>query len=312
MLDVELAVLVGTVGLGLAHGVEPGHGWPVAASYALDQTNKWLYGFAASFVIGVGHLVSSIAMVLAFFWAKRYFDLAQVNEPMTVFGVQVGGPVSVVAGVLLVALGVREYFHGHSHDHGGSHDHGDSRGHRDHSHDGRSHDHSHDHAPQVEYSRIRRSGGHSREDDRHDGDSHGHSHDHHDHSHSHDHHDHGDDGLLATVKTALPFVGRHAHGSMDEATDRGLWGIAGFAFLLGFAHEEEFEIILLCSGSQYCLELMTVYALTVIFGIVGLTLLLIAGYERYEERAERYAEYLPAFSAAVLILMGLGFVTGLF
>ncbi|WP_440006722.1 hypothetical protein [Halomicrococcus sp. SG-WS-1] len=272
MLDVELAVLVGTVGLGLAHGVEPGHGWPVAASYALDQTNKWLYGFAASFVIGVGHLVSSIAMVLAFFWAKRYFDLAQVNEPLTVFGVQVGGPVSVVAGVLLVALGVREYFHGHSHDHGGSHDHGDSHGHRDHSHDGHSHDHGN----------------------------------------SHDHHDHGDDGLLATVKTALPFVGGHTHGSMDEATDRGLWGIAGFAFLLGFAHEEEFEIILLCSGSQYCLELMTIYALTVIFGIVGLTLLLIAGYERYEERAERYADYLPAFSAAVLILMGLGFVTGLF
>ena len=52
--------------------------------------------------------------------------------------------------------------------------------------------------------------------------------------------------------------------------------------------------------------------LTVIFGLVGLTLLLIAGCERYEECAERYAEYLPAFSAAVLILMGLGFVMGPF
>lgn len=53
----------GAVGL----GVEPGHGWPVAGTYALDRTNTWVAGFAASFVLGVGHLVSSIAMVLAFF-----------------------------------------------------------------------------------------------------------------------------------------------------------------------------------------------------------------------------------------------------
>jgi hypothetical protein len=57
---------------------------------------------------------------------------------------------------------------------------------------------------------------------------------------------------------------------------------------------------------------MSAYALTVIAGIVGLTLLLIAGYERNEKRVEQYTPYLPVFSAAVLILMGVGFVTGLF
>jgi uncharacterized membrane protein len=90
-----------------------------------------------------------------------------------------------------------------------------------------------------------------------------------------------------------------------------LFGIAWFAFVLGFAHEEEFEIIALCAGSEYCLELMTVYALTVIVGIVGLTLLLIAGYQRYQERVERYTPYLPVFSAVVLVAMGAGFITGL-
>jgi hypothetical protein len=65
-------------------------------------------------------------------------------------------------------------------------------------------------------------------------------------------------------------------------------------------------------GSELCLELMAVYAVTVIFGIVALTLLLIAGYEHYEERAERYAEHLPTFSAAVLVLMGFGFLFGVF
>ena len=63
-------LVVGAVALGLVHGVDPGHGWPVAASYALDRSNKWLYGFAASAILGVGHLVSSIAMVGAFFYRR--------------------------------------------------------------------------------------------------------------------------------------------------------------------------------------------------------------------------------------------------
>ncbi|WP_132058615.1 HoxN/HupN/NixA family nickel/cobalt transporter [Halorussus amylolyticus] len=276
-----VGLFAGAIALGAIHGVEPGHGWPVAASYALDQSNKWLYGFAASFILGLGHLVSSIAMVLAFFFAKSYFELTEVNEPLSVWGVEVGGPVGIVAGVLLILLGVREYFHGHSHSHVGDGREGDE------SHDS---DHTHDH-------------------------DHGHTHDHehdHEHGHTHDHNHDADRSFLDKVRIALPFVGGHEHASADDAADRGLWGIAWFAFVLGFAHEEEFEIIALCAGSDYCLSLMTTYALTVIVGIVGLTLLLIAGYERHEERVERYTDYLPAFSAAVLILMGVGFVAGVF
>ncbi|MFQ3294816.1 MAG: nickel/cobalt exporter [Halobacteriales archaeon] len=82
--------------------------------------------------------------------------------------------------------------------------------------------------------------------------------------------------------------------------------------MLGFAHEEEFEIIGLCLGSSHCLSLMLVYAVTVIVGIVGLTLLLIGGYERYEDRVEAYADFLPRISAGVLIVMGIGFMGGLF
>ncbi|ELZ74224.1 hypothetical protein C456_10324 [Haloferax volcanii DSM 14919] len=282
-----LGLVAGAVLLGAVHGVEPGHGWPVAASYALDQANKWVYGFAASLILGVGHLVSSIAMVGVFFYAKAYFDLTQGNEPITVLGgVQIGGPVSLVAGVLLIVLGIREYTHGHSH---GTHGHDDD-----------------DH------------GGHSHGDDHGEGHDHGHSHDDRGHSHSHDHdghtHDHDDSGLFARLKRFVPFVGghSHSHGDLDDAADRGLLGIAWFAFVLGFAHEEEFEIIALCAGSNYCLELMSAYAVTVVVGIVGLTMLLIAGYEQYEDEVEKYTPYLPAFSAAVLVLMGLGFITGLF
>ena len=296
MLHETYGLFLGAVLLGAVHGIEPGHGWPVAASYAMDKTNKWVHGTAASLTIGIGHLVSSIAMVAAFFYAKSYFRLTQVNEPITVFGeVQIGGPVSLVAGSLLIALGVREYLGGHSHrteaGHGHEHETGEE------------HDHSHGEEHADEHGR-----GHEEEHE------HEHGHEHGD-SEARQHIDSEEDGsLLRSVKKSVPYVGGHSHThqDLDEAADRGLFGIAWFAFVLGFAHEEEFEIIALCAGSNRCLELMTVYALTVIGGIVGLTLLLIGGYHRYEERVERYTPYLPVFSAGVLFVMGIGFILGLF
>ena len=257
-------LLVGAIALGFVHGIEPGHGWPIAASYALDQSNKWLYGFAASSLIGIGHLISSLAMVGVFFYAKSYFQLTQVNEPISIFsGISIGGPVSIVAGMLLIGLGIREYTHGHAHNH---EEHEDTQ----------SGYHDHAASPTQEQSSY---------------------------------------GPVARVKTWLGGIGGHSHeheaGSSDEV-DRGLFGIAWFAFVLGFAHEEEFEIIGLCAGSAYCLELMIAYALTVIIGIVGLTMLLIAGYQEYEDTVEQYTPYLPLFSATVLVVMGIGFIAGVF
>jgi ABC-type nickel/cobalt efflux system permease component RcnA len=271
-------LLLGAVALGAVHGVEPGHGWPVAASYALDQTNKWLYGFVASFILGVGHLISSLTMVGVFFYAKSYFSLTQINEPVTVLtGIQIGGPVSLVAGVLLIGLGIREYRHDHSHDSPDS----------DHSHPHESHDHE--------------STNHS---------VHGHSYgDIHD-----DPNTQADEGLVSRLKRTVPFFGGNSHTDedSDDVAERGLFGIAWFAFLLGFAHEEEFEIIALCAGSNYCLELMSAYAITVIVGIVGLTMLLVAGYQHHEETVTQYTPYLPAVSAAILLVMGVGFILGVF
>lgn len=227
MLDGSFSVFVGAVALGLIHGAEPGHGWPVAAVYAIDTSNRWIFGFISGLLIGVGHLISSIAVVGLFFLLKTYSGIGQFDG------------LNYVAGALLILLGIYEYRNGHSHTHVQSEDE-------------TNHDHDHDHG---------------------------------DHSHDHSH-------------------------ELSPDDSRGLWGITSAAFFLGFAHEEEFEIIAMCTGSSYCLELMLVYALAVILALVALTMLFIAGFERYEERAERYAEYFPTISAAVLILMGLGFITG--
>ncbi len=263
MVALSIGILLGAIGLGLIHGVEPGHGWPVAASYALDRGNTWFYGLAASILLGIGHLLSSIAMVAAFFLAKSYVGLEQIDTPIALIdGVYLGGPVSLVAGLLLVALGVREYRHGQTHE-TFSANHG-------------SHTHHHEHGEESSENQA--------------GDEH---------------------SWVTRLREMIPFRDTDRTDDIDTATDRGLLGIAWVAFLLGFAHEEEFEIIALCAGSTVCLELMTAYAFAVIVGIVGVTLLLIAGYHRFEERMEHYTPYLPAVSATVLIVMGMGFITGI-
>jgi hypothetical protein len=57
---------------------------------------------------------------------------------------------------------------------------------------------------------------------------------------------------------------------------------------------------------------MSAYAITVVAGIVGLTMVPIAGYRSYEDRVGKYTPDLPAFSTAILVVTGVGFIVGLF
>jgi ABC-type nickel/cobalt efflux system permease component RcnA len=167
--------LVGSVVvIGLIHGVLPDHGWPIAATYALNRPRKWLYGTAAALLLGGGHLVSSVALVAAYFWFARFAEFAD-------------GPwLRYVAGTLLILLGVHEYRYGsHGADHDGrrhTHAHGARRGH---SH-GRDYCYSHGYSPD---------GGHRLWRWRDRGEEVGHDHEHrygHEHQHGQEHgHDHG-------------------------------------------------------------------------------------------------------------------------
>ncbi len=187
----------------------------MAAAWALARRAHWRAGILAATVIGIGHLISSIAVVLLFFAAKEYFDLDEL------------GWIDWLAGGLLLALASWQLRAG------------------------------------------LRGGGH-----------------HHHHGHGHDHH--------------------------DPSSTSGLWALAVFAFTLGFAHEEEFQIIALCAGSEHCLSLMLTYAFAVIAGLIALTLLLIAGMERFSHRIEHAQRTLTFVSAAILAAMGVGFLLGAF
>ncbi len=219
MIEGLAALYLGAIGLGLLHGIEPGHGWPVAAGWALARERQWASGVLAATVIGVGHLISSVAVVIVFFAAKTWLELGET------------GWLDWIAGGLLLALAAWQLRAG------------------------------------------LRGGGH--------------------HHHGHGHH--------------------HHHGEEDAPrATAGLWPLAVFAFTLGFAHEEEFQLIALCAGSDHCLSLMLSYALAVIIGLVALTLLLIAGMERFRHRLEHAQRRLTLLSAAILAAMGIGFLAGVF
>ena len=199
--------------IGALHGLEPGHGWTVAAVYALGRDSRWRNGLAAGTVIGGAHLSSSFAVVAAFGLLDRW--LAVTETP----------GVTRAAGLVLVAMGLVQWLRARGHGHTG---------------------HRHDLPPGDESVRER----------------------------------------------------------------GGLLGLATFALVLGFAHEEEFAVIALCAGRASCWSVMGVYAFAVAGVILALTLASIAAIDRFRHRLERWHDRLPRISAAILFGMGLLYILG--
>jgi len=207
------AIYVTAISIGMLHGVEPGHGWPIAAVFALRKRNRWWYGIWAATILAVAHLTSSFAVVAVYSLADRAFDIHNL------------GWINFVAGGLLLLMAVHQW----------------------------------------------RSGGHAHHDDDEDGDS---------------------------------YRERVASGS--------LLGLAGFAFALGFVHEEEFAIIALAAGKASAWAVMGVYAGAVSLSLILLTCLAIATLNRFEKQIERYHHHLPRVSAVILAVMGIAYMVRLF
>ncbi len=105
-------VYIGVVLIGLLHGLEPGHGWPVAVLYSMKKRNPVLSAAISASIIGTGHLISSIAVVVAYVLLQAWLDF---EAPWIKY---------LAAGVLLV-LAIRLFLektdelekqHGHIHE----------------------------------------------------------------------------------------------------------------------------------------------------------------------------------------------------
>lgn len=105
--------LMGVVAIGLLHGLEPGHGWPIALLYSARTSKPTFYAFISSGIISFFHFVSSITVVVIYVVAS---SLINFTSPILKY----------IAFVALVLLAIKlftekveselESQHGHFHD----------------------------------------------------------------------------------------------------------------------------------------------------------------------------------------------------
>jgi nickel/cobalt transporter (NicO) family protein len=72
------SLLIGIIIIGLLHGLEPGHGWPIAILYSFRQKKPYFHGFMSSLILGICHFISSIFAALIFVIAAKFFDMSAI------------------------------------------------------------------------------------------------------------------------------------------------------------------------------------------------------------------------------------------
>ncbi len=217
---------VGVVMIGLLHGLEPGHGWPVAVLYSVRKRNPLFSAILSSGIIGMGHLISSIAVVVAYVLLQAWLDF---EAPW----------IKYLAAALLLILAFKLF-----------------REKVDELE--RQHGHIHQNQPKIK------------------------------HEHEHEH----------------PGQGRHTHWHKHAiGIALSLWGLASFAFILGFAHEEEFALLALVAGGVNAWILMISYGVAVLLGLIAITIGCVKIYKTLQPKLARYEKYVPRISAGILVVL---------
>lgn len=219
---------IGVVMIGLLHGLEPGHGWPVAVLYSMKKRSPLFSATVSSGIIGIGHLISSIVVVVGYVLLQTWLDF---ETPWIKY---------VAAGLLLI-LAYRMF-----------------REKTDEQE--RQHGHIHETRPKTK------------------------------HRHEHEH----------------PGQGQHSHMHRHAAeVALSLWGIVSFAFVLGFVHEEEFALLALVAGGANAWLLMISYGVSVLLGLIVVTLIGVKVYKHLQPKLSQYERYIPKAGAAILAAMAI-------
>lgn len=221
--------------IGLLHGLEPGHGWPVALVYSTRRHRPLLYGLVSSGIISLFHFISSITVVVLYVLLSYLIDL---STPLMKY---IAAAMLVVLALRFLMERVEDYFE-------------------------TQHDHFHENLRPIE------------------------------HEHEHEHMGQG------------VHIHPHKHAKRVMLS---LWGIAAFAFVLGFAHEEEFALLAFVVGGINPLLLMIFYAISVTVALIGVTILCIGAYRNLKWKIRRLERYLPKVNALVLMAMAAAFVLNL-
>ncbi len=219
---------IGVVMIGLLHGFEPGHGWPVAVLYSMRKRNAIASATLSSSVIGIGHLASAIAVVVTYVLLQKWLNFEALW-------------IKYIAAALLLVLAFKLFTEKVD----------DLE---------RQHGHNHPGNPEIE------------------------------HEHEHEH----------------PGQGIHRHKHKHKArVVLSLLGLASFAFILGFAHEEEIGLLALVAGGLNAWVLMVAYGVSVLQGLMVATIIGVKVYRQFLPKLARHEKYIPKTSAGLLVVMAI-------
>jgi Ca2+/Na+ antiporter len=97
---------------------------------------------------------------------------------------------------------------------------------------------------------------------------------------------------------------RHTHKHQHQAAIAvSLLGLASFAFILGFAHEEEIALLALVAGGLNAWVLMVSYGVAVLLGLIVATIVGVKLYKQFQPKLARYEKYIPKIGAGLLVVM---------
>lgn len=224
------------LGIGLTHGLEPAHGWPIALLYSVETKNKYRSGFISSSLIAIAHFISSIVAVIIFIIINEIFELESFILSLIAF----------IILIVMAIVSIKDYIvrKGELHL-------------------------SHTHKENLEKG----------------------------HDHTHYHED----------------IGEHTHFHRHfKNRALNLKSIVSFAFLLGFAHEEEFALLGLAFAGINPYLLMITYAIGVFVSLVGITLLSIRIFETIKRRVNDIEKYLPLVNFVSFLILAILVLIDLF
>jgi nickel/cobalt transporter (NicO) family protein len=227
---------LGVLVIGLLHGLEPGHGWPIAFFYSMNKNKPLLAGVVSSSILAFFHFLSSIFAAAIFVLIKNLFNLS------VAWLQYLGAAILIVLGIVFWREKVQDF-------------------------DETQHGHLHGNRAILE----------------------------HEHEHTHTNQQ----------------VHTHAHIHQKSAILT-LSGIALYAFILGFAHEEEFALLALAVGDVNPWLLMIIYGCAVTGSIIGVTLLCIKTFEYFSPKLQRFSRYIPKISAITLFILAIGMIFNIF
>lgn len=102
---------------------------------------------------------------------------------------------------------------------------------------------------------------------------------------------------------------QHVHSHTHAKTKtKSLLGLASFALLLGFVHEEELALIALFLTGRDPWLLVIAYGTSVCVGLIGITLICTKAYKSFLPKIQKHQDKIPKISAIILIVMALGFI----